>query len=98
MAARAPVTTAMLLTFLELLADDGGPCFLVGVPQLPAREIAQLCVRVFRLNPLERRQQLVSRRRAKGGRLAAEDDRPVGESWWHGFTRASPARGVSISR
>jgi hypothetical protein len=57
--------------------------FFRRVPQLAAREPLHHRVGMLRLQLLERRQQLVLRVGTEGGRLAVENDRPVGVARWH---------------
>src|SRR5205823_5658974 len=82
---------------LETLAHQRRLCFFVRVPQLATGEVAQLRVWMARLNLLERRRQLVARRRTEGSRLAAEDDRPVGKTRRHHDTPGARSRRLSFS-
>ena len=64
------------------------------LPQPPLREPLQLGAGVLLTDPFERRQQLVALRRAKRGRHAVDDDRPVGLAGRH----VSSVPAVSTSR
>src|SRR5262249_20985636 len=82
--ARAPAAgRTRSLALLEAVSNERRLRLLFRVPQLAAREVAELRVGMPRLNLLERRHQLVARGRAEGRWLAAEDDRPVGKARRH---------------
>ena len=61
--------------------------FFFGLPQASAREPHQHGIGMSRLQLTQRGQELLLRVRAKGCRLALEDDRPVRVAWGHGVFR-----------
>jgi hypothetical protein len=86
LAARAPVTSAMLslaLAAAAVLRRGRFALLILRVPQLAAREPLQHRIRVLRLQLPQRRQQLFLCVRPERGGLALEDDGPVSVTWRH---------------
>jgi hypothetical protein len=87
--ARAPVASPLLLPPRDGL---GQLRLFRRIPDAPAREPAQLRIRVLLPQPLEGRQQLVALRRPERCWQGVDDDRPVRVTGRHGVSRLPEGR------